>query len=390
VYGGDGLDVLIGNTGGDRMYDWSGEFNSYFVPFSPFGEPTVVRQVSPHLQAFLLALGKEAGADQTLTEPDGELGLFTQQDPQWQANKGSPRDPQPGNTPARRDTQGAPEDDRAKALPVVGYVGPTTTSGTSTALRHTSTGRAYIPTVANGDPLAVNSSDVTVANITIAADPADPTRLALYIGGTNNAESIEVRRGSTSAYIRVIVNGVRIGDFLKTSNGMSVARIVIYGNGGNDSITIINDLGTIPTYLYGGAGDDIIRGGAGTTVIDGGDGNDRLYGGNNRDIIIGSDGADTIASGKGDDIVIGGFFVNSEDIVAMNALMAIWSSTGLTYSQRISSLRTGGGTAEYAFTSTKLFDDNLSDTVFGEQDTDWFWLWSLDRDDRKNSLETQN
>ena len=43
VYGGDGLDVLIGNTGADRLFDWSGEFNSFFVPFSQFGDPTVNR-----------------------------------------------------------------------------------------------------------------------------------------------------------------------------------------------------------------------------------------------------------------------------------------------------------------------------------------------------------
>ena len=38
AYGGDGLDVLIGNTGKDRLWDWSGEFNSFFVPFSQFAE----------------------------------------------------------------------------------------------------------------------------------------------------------------------------------------------------------------------------------------------------------------------------------------------------------------------------------------------------------------
>jgi hypothetical protein len=32
VFGGAGLDVLIGNTGGDRLIDWVGEFNTYLVP----------------------------------------------------------------------------------------------------------------------------------------------------------------------------------------------------------------------------------------------------------------------------------------------------------------------------------------------------------------------
>ncbi|WP_413172043.1 DUF4347 domain-containing protein [Anabaena azotica] len=118
AFGGGGLDVLIANTGGDRLFDWIGEFNSYLVPFSPFGEPTVYRSPSPHIKQFLLDLGKESGADQTRTEPNGELGLVSQGDPEWQDQSGSPRDPQAGNTQARRDTQGNPEDDRNTALPL--------------------------------------------------------------------------------------------------------------------------------------------------------------------------------------------------------------------------------------------------------------------------------
>src|SRR4029453_12339872 len=53
AFGGDGLDVLISNTGGDRLFDWSGEFNSYFVPYSPFGLPDVERFSSPSLVQFL-------------------------------------------------------------------------------------------------------------------------------------------------------------------------------------------------------------------------------------------------------------------------------------------------------------------------------------------------
>src|SRR6185295_4842675 len=118
VYGGDGLDVMIANTGADRMFDWSGEFNSYIVPFSAFGNPTMERSPSPQNRQFLLDLGRESGADQTLTEPNAELGLFQQSDPEWGQNNGNPRDPQPGNTQARRDTQGGPEDDRGTALPL--------------------------------------------------------------------------------------------------------------------------------------------------------------------------------------------------------------------------------------------------------------------------------
>ncbi len=120
AYGGAGVDILIGNTGGDRLIDWVGEWNSYLVPFAPFGIATVSRQVNPFLPEFLYALSASDGADPTrdtdtgshITRPgrngeyEGELGLIVQQDHQyWQQQTGAPSDPQPGNIPGgRRDT----------------------------------------------------------------------------------------------------------------------------------------------------------------------------------------------------------------------------------------------------------------------------------------------
>jgi hypothetical protein len=110
-YGGAGLDILIGNTGGDRLIDWVGEFNSYIVPFAPFGIATVSRQVPPHLYEFLYAQALSDGVDPTratdtgndadrIGEPDGEMGLVTQKDHGlWQDQTGGPTDPQPGNIP---------------------------------------------------------------------------------------------------------------------------------------------------------------------------------------------------------------------------------------------------------------------------------------------------
>jgi hypothetical protein len=118
AFGGAGLDVLIGNTGGDRLMDWIGEFNSYIVPFAPFGIATVSRQVPPWLYEFLYALSASQGADPTRDEdqndndtelesrngePYGELGLVTQKDHGlWQDQTGGPSDPQPGNIPGGR------------------------------------------------------------------------------------------------------------------------------------------------------------------------------------------------------------------------------------------------------------------------------------------------
>jgi Ca2+-binding RTX toxin-like protein len=115
AYGGAGRDVLIANTGGDRLIDWVGEFNSYLVPFAPFGAATVSRTLAPQLAEFLYALSKSQGADPTRVldtggdparngEPSGELGVIRQQDFAWQEQTGGPIDPQAGNV------QGGPRD----------------------------------------------------------------------------------------------------------------------------------------------------------------------------------------------------------------------------------------------------------------------------------------
>ncbi|MHC4294389.1 MAG: calcium-binding protein, partial [Planctomycetota bacterium] len=113
AFGGGGLDVLIANTGADRLFDWVGEFNSFIVPFGAFGAPTVNRLPAPHIVQFLLDLGTSSGCDLTRIEPDGELGLVTHKDPEWKEQCGGPRDDQAGNGNAKRDTQGAPEDESA-------------------------------------------------------------------------------------------------------------------------------------------------------------------------------------------------------------------------------------------------------------------------------------
>jgi len=98
VFGGSGRDVMIANNTNDQLFDWSGEFNSYIVPFKQFGAPTVNRSPAPGVVSFLIDLGTASGSDDSLDEPYGELGLVQQSDGSlWQEGTGAPRDPQPGN-----------------------------------------------------------------------------------------------------------------------------------------------------------------------------------------------------------------------------------------------------------------------------------------------------
>ncbi|MGH3370352.1 MAG: Calx-beta domain-containing protein, partial [Nocardioidaceae bacterium] len=111
AFGGAGRDVMLLNTGGDRAFDWLGEFNTFIVPFAPFGLPMVDRLFSPSARNFIRGLAEGSGADATgtLVEPHDEIALIEPSDAEWQDQSGGPRDPQPGNIPSVGiDTQGGP------------------------------------------------------------------------------------------------------------------------------------------------------------------------------------------------------------------------------------------------------------------------------------------
>jgi Ca2+-binding RTX toxin-like protein len=122
--------------------------------------------------------------------------------------------------------------------------------------------------------------------------------------------------------------------------------------------------------------------------MDGGDGNDRLIGGTGADLMFGGRGQDYLFSDRGDDLLVGGVYTYSEDLDAVAALQAEWTS-GRTYTQRVANLRAGVGAEAYALTTSTVLDDATADTLTGDKDQDWFWLFDLDgSDDRGN--ETSN
>jgi Ca2+-binding RTX toxin-like protein len=128
AYGGAGRDVLIINSGADRSIDWVGEFNSYIVPFAPFGQFHASRSLQPQLRDYLYDLSESDGVDPTRAndtgedanrngEPEGELGLVLQQDDDWQDQTGPPDDPQAGNIPGgRRDVQESEDFENVAAM----------------------------------------------------------------------------------------------------------------------------------------------------------------------------------------------------------------------------------------------------------------------------------
>ena len=102
AFAGAGINTLIAGGAYDRLIGWGGNFNTFVVPFAPWGEPTVTRSPAPAIiRHILISLGAADGADNLYAdynalrastnvagldptrngEPYGELGLVNQSDP---------------------------------------------------------------------------------------------------------------------------------------------------------------------------------------------------------------------------------------------------------------------------------------------------------------------
>ena len=82
--------------------------------------------------------------------------------------------------------------------------------------------------------------------------------------------------------------------------------IQVFGQGGNDTITLDESNGALPAAnLFGGDGNDILTGGSGNDMLFGQAGNDILLGKGGNDFLFGGDGNDTLTGGDGDDQMFG-------------------------------------------------------------------------------------
>jgi fibronectin-binding autotransporter adhesin len=122
----------------------------------------------------------------------------------------------------------------------------------------------------------------------------------LYVAGTDGGDRIVV---TASSGVTIRANNV----LLPKLSGVS--RVVVYGNGNDDTITV-SGTSTMPMEFYGGTGDDYLAGGGGVDLLDGGEGRDRLQGGNGNDVLYGGDDSDTLNGGAGNDLLSGDEYVD--------------------------------------------------------------------------------
>jgi Ca2+-binding RTX toxin-like protein len=234
----------------------------------------------------------------------------------------------------------------------------------------------------------------TLLAATVVADVA-VGGFALLVTGTSSGENIQVNKRSDGKY-EVKFNGSVQLDNVDPTN---LNRIVVFGNDGNDDITVASDI-TIPAYLYGNAGNDRLRGGSGADVVVGGAGDDLPVGHNGRDLLVGGAGSDRLVGNAEDDILVAGFtayddegdqFTNQINFVD---IMREWNRNGgntmpgMTaqedYAERVFHIITpggGGGNNAFAYLSSDdpvytstVYDDGVSDMLTGSSGYDLFFF----------------
>ncbi len=130
----------------------------------------------------------------------------------------------------------------------------------------------------------------------------------LIVTGTAENDLITIRKGRTAGSVIVRINGFRFGPF------SPCGQIIVHALAGNDRVNVGAQI-EHATVLNGGAGDDLLRGGAGNDTLRGGEGNDELVavrgddllqGGNGNDLLRGGQDHDTLRGEAGNDVLIGG------------------------------------------------------------------------------------
>lgn len=104
----------------------------------------------------------------------------------------------------------------------------------------------------------------------------------------------------------ILVNGGAVSIAGGTPTVANTTLIQVFGQGGNDTLTINEANGALPqANLFGGTGNDILTGGSGNDQLFGQAGNDTLLGKGGNDFLFGGSENDVLTGGDGDDQVFG-------------------------------------------------------------------------------------
>ncbi len=220
--------------------------------------------------------------------------------------------------------------------------------------------------------ISINITDSDLSSTTAkgVAVISSPTSTAGFVGndllivGTAGDDSIVVSAAGTLLnQVNVTLNGMRTGPFAVGGG----RRIIVAGLAGDDNLQVAGSV-RAATALFGGPGNDRLKGGGGQTVEVGCTGNDLLIGGSANDVLIGGQGFDRIIGRAGEDILIAGFTDYDANVRALSLILTEWNSSA-SLSAKIARLlgQTNPPAFPFAFplNTATVHDDGVSDTLVG-------------------------
>ena len=138
------------------------------------------------------------------------------------------------------------------------------------------------------------------ANAAVVASFSN-AQLTVFGDAANNTITI-----SRDAAGKILVNGGAVAVSGGTATVANTTLIQVFGQGGNDTVTLNEANGALPSAnLFGGANNDTLTGGSGNDLMFGQAGNDTLLGKGGFDFLFGGADNDTLTGGDADDQVFG-------------------------------------------------------------------------------------
>ncbi len=125
----------------------------------------------------------------------------------------------------------------------------------------------------------------------------------LTVMGDNLDNNLVISRDAAG---QILVNGGAVAVHGGTATVANTSLIQVFGQGGNDTISLNEVNGALPkANLFGGSGDDTLIGGSGADQLFGQSGNDTLLGKGGTDLLFGGSENDVLTGGDGNDQVFG-------------------------------------------------------------------------------------
>src|SRR5215813_3585927 len=134
---------------------------------------------------------------------------------------------------------------------------------------------------------------------------------ATFLPGAGTLTTLGDSLDNTIAVMRDAAGTININNGAVAIQGgtptvVNTSLIQVFGQGGDDMVTLNESNGALPSAnLFGGAGDDTLTGGSGADQLFGQGDNDTLFGKGGNDLLLGGDGNDRLTGGAGSDQVFG-------------------------------------------------------------------------------------